>query len=259
MYSFQQIKGERMNILVCVSRVPDTATRIIVGGDGKSIDKNGVKYIVNPYDEFALEEGLRLREKNGGTVTAITVGTDAATDVLRTALAMGVDKAVLVKGDEPADSYYVAHNIAKVAKEINPDIIILGRQSIDFDSFQLPSMLAEMLGMPSVSVVSALKIENGSVQAERDVEGGKETVVCSLPCIISAQKGLNEPRYPKLPDIMKAKSKPIDTRDAEKTEPKTTIVGMEIPSKARAGKVLEATDANIDEIVRLLKEDAKVI
>jgi electron transfer flavoprotein beta subunit len=248
-----------MNILVCVSRVPDTATRILVGGDGKTIDKNGVKYIVNPYDEFALEEALRLREKNGGTVTAVTVGTEAATDILRTALAMGVDKAILVKGDEPTDSYYVAYNLAKIAKEINPDLILMGRQSIDFDSFQMPSMLAEMLSLPSVSVVSALRVEDGKITAERDIEGGKETVVCSMPCVVSAQKGLNEPRYPKLPDIMKAKSKPIDTRDAEKTPAKTTVLGMEIPSKARAGKVFEATDANIDEVVRLLKDEAKVI
>lgn len=248
-----------MNILVCISRVPDTATRILVGSDGKTIDKNGVKYIVNPYDEFALEEALRLKEKNGGSVTAVTVGTDAATDVLRTALAMGVDKAILVKGDEPSDSYYVAVNIAKIAKEINPDLILLGRQSIDYDSFQMASMLAEMLNLPSVSVVSSLKIENSELVAERDIEGGKETVVCKLPAVVSAQKGLNEPRYPKLPDIMKAKSKPIDTREAENVPPRTTVLAMEIPSKARAGKVLEATDANIDEIVRLLKEEAKVI
>lgn len=248
-----------MNILVCVSRVPDTATKIMVGGDGKTIEKNGVKYIVNPYDEFALEEALRLREKNGGTVTAITIGTDANTEVLRTALAMGVDKAILVKGDEPTDSYYVAANIAKVAKEINPDLILLGKQSIDFDSLQLPSMLGEMLEMPSVSVVSALTVEGGEIKADRDIEGGKEQVACKMPAIISAQKGLNDPRYPKLPDIMKAKSKPIDTRDAEKTVAKTTVVGIEIPSKARAGKVMDATDANIDEIVRLLNQDAKVI
>lgn len=248
-----------MNILVCVSRVPDTATKIMVGGDGKTIEKNGVKYIVNPYDEFALEEALRLREKNGGSVTAITIGTDANTEVLRTALAMGVDKAILVKGDEPTDSYYVAANIAKVAKEINPDLILLGKQSIDFDSLQLPSMLGEMLEMPSVSVVSALTVEGGEIKADRDIEGGKEQVACKMPAIISAQKGLNDPRYPKLPDIMKAKSKPIDTRDAEKTSAKTTVVGIEIPSKARAGKVMDATDANIDEIVRLLNQDAKVI
>lgn len=248
-----------MNILVCVARVPDTAARILVGGDGKTIDKQGVKFIVNPYDEFALEEALRLREKNGGTVTALTVGTDANVEVLRTALAMGADKAVLVKGDEPSDSYYVAVNIAKIAKEINPDLILLGKQSVDFDSLQLPSMLGELLDMPSVSVVSGLTVEDGAIKAERDIEGGKEQVSAQLPAIVSAQKGLNDPRYPKLPDIMKAKSKPVDTRDAEKVDARTTVLSIEIPSKARAAKVMEATDANLDEIVRLLHEEAKVI
>ncbi len=248
-----------MNILVCVARVPDTATKIMVGSGGKAIEQNGVKYVVNPYDEFALEEALRLREKNGGTVTAVTIGTDANVDVLRTSLAMGVDKAMLIKGDEPTDSYYVVANIAKVAKEISPDLILLGKQSVDYDSLQLPAMLGEMLEMPSVSVVSALTIEGDEVKAERDIEGGKEQVACKLPAIISAQKGLNDPRYPKLPDIMKAKSKPIDTREAEKTTPKTSILAIEIPSKARAGKVMEATDENIDEVVRLLNQEAKVI
>lgn len=248
-----------MNILVCVARVPDTATRILVGGDGKTIEKQGVKFIVNPYDEFALEEALRLREKNGGTVTAVTVGTDANTEVLRTALAMGVDKAILVKGEEASDSYYVAVNLAKIAKEINPDLILLGKQSVDFDSLQIPSMLGELLNMPSVSVVSGLVVASGAITADRDIEGGKEQVSAQLPAIVSAQKGLNDPRYPKLPDIMKAKSKPIDTRDADAVAARTTVLGLEIPSKARAGKIMDASDANLDEIVRLLHEEAKVI
>lgn len=248
-----------MNILVCVARVPDTATKILVGADGKSIEKNAVKYIVNPYDEFALEEALRLREKNGGSVAALTIGTDANTDILRTALAMGVDKAILVRGDENMDSFAIAQNIAKIAKELNPDLILLGKQSVDFDSLQMPSMLGELLDMPSVSVVSKLTIEGTTLTAERDIEGGKEQVSANLPCIISAQKGLNEPRYPKLPDIMKAKSKPIDTRDAEAIANRTSVLALEIPSKQRAGKVLDANDANLDEVVRLLHEDAKVI
>lgn len=248
-----------MNILVCISRVPDTATRIIIGADGKSIDSNGVKFIINPYDEYALEEGLRLREKNGGTVTAVTFGTEAAKDILRQALAMGADKVTLIKGLEPFDSFTVASNIAEYAKEILPDIIFLGKQSVDFDSLQLPSTLGGLLGLPSISVVSKFTLENGKVIAERDIEGGKEIVESSLPCIISAQKGLNEPRYPKLPDIMKAKSKPIEEREAIPAEPRITVIGMEIPSKQRIGKILGDTDQDIDELVRLLHEDAKVI
>ncbi len=248
-----------MNILVCISRVPDTATRVAIGADKKNIETKGVKYIVNPYDEFAIEEALQLKQKNGGTVTTLTIGTELAVDVLRTALAMGSDKAILVKGDVTKDSYYIAENIAAVAKEVNPDLILMGKQSVDFDSLQMPSMLAEMLEMPSISVVSKLDIADNKVTAERDIEGGKEVVEASLPCIISAQKGLNDPRYPKLPDIMKAKSKPIEQKDAIDAEERVSIISMELPDKQRVGKILTDSDADIAELVRLLREEAKVI
>jgi len=248
-----------MNILVCVSRVPDSAARILVGDDGRTIDPQGIKYVVNPYDEFAIEEGLRLKEKNGGTVTAITVGQEASKEQLRTSLAMGADKAVLVKTNKEFDSFFVANNIAEYAKQMNPDIIFLGRQSIDMDSLQLPSMLGELLNLPSVSVVSKTTYEEGKVIAERDIEGGKEVVETTIPCIISAQKGLNDPRYPKLPDIMKARSKPIEEVDAIDSDSRVSISKIEIPVKQRAGVILGGEDTDIDELVRLLHEDAKVI
>ena len=163
-----------MNILVCISRVPDTASRILIGSDHKTIDPGGIKYVVNPYDEYGLEEALRLRTKNGGEVTAVTVGTAASTDVMRTALAMGADKVVLIKGEnEPTDSFNVAKNIAELAKELSPDLILCGRQSVDYDSFQMTSVLAELLDMPSVSIVSALTVDGDKLTAERDIEGGK--------------------------------------------------------------------------------------
>ncbi len=249
-----------MNILVCISRVPDTAARITIGSDGKSIETQGVKYVVNPYDEFAIEEALRIKEKQGGEVTALTVGTEAAKDVLRTAYAMGVDKAVLIKTEEhPGDSFITAKSIAEAAKEINPDIIFLGKQSVDYDSLQVPSILGELLDMPSISVVSKLTVEDGKITAERDIEGGKETVESSVPCIISAQKGLNDPRYPKLPQIMKAKSKPIDEKQPAEAEARVTVTAMEIPSKQRKGTILGAEDEDIDKLVKLLHEEAKVI
>ena len=156
-----------MNILVCISRVPDTATRVVIGSDGKTIEKQGVKFIVNPYDEYAIEEALQLREKNGGTVTAVTVGTDANKDVMRTALAMGVDKAVVIKGDEPEDTFGVAKNLAEYAKEINPDLILLGRQSVDYDSLQMPAMLGELLDMASISVVSKLDVDRNKRKSRK--------------------------------------------------------------------------------------------
>ncbi len=247
-----------MNILVCISRVPDTATKILVGSDGKSIDSKGVKFILNPYDEIALEEGLRLKEKNTGTVTALTVGQAESTEILRTALAMGADDAVLIKGDN-LDSYQIANNIAEYAKSKNYDIILTGRQSVDYDSFQIPGMLATILDIPSISVVSKLEINGNEVKAERDIEGGIEELETTLPCLISCQKGLNDPRYPKLPDIMKAKKKPIEELDAKNFDPTITILGMELPSKARVGKILGDSDSDIEDIVRMLHEDAKVI
>jgi electron transfer flavoprotein beta subunit len=248
-----------MNILVGISRVPDTATKIIIGADGKSIDEKGVKFIINPYDEFALEEGLRLKEKYGGTVVTITVGPEASKEVIRSALAMGADRAVLIKTEGFFDSFFAAKNIANYAKQFNPDIIFFGRQSIDFDSLMVPAMVAEFLGLPSITIVSKLTIDGTKVVAERDVVGGKEIVETTLPCVISAQKGLNEPRYPKLPDILKAKSKPIEEITPEQLEPKVEILGMEIPLRARKNKIVGDSDQEIAEIVKLLHEDAKVI
>lgn len=249
-----------MNILVCISRVPDTSTKVTIGDDKKSIDSKGVKYVLNPYDDFAIEEGLQLKQKNSGSeVTALTIGSEDNKDILRTALAMGADKAVLVKTSEDFDSYFVAKNIADYAKKINADLVLLGKQSVDFDSLQVPSLVGEMLDIPSISVVSKLEIDGNSVKAERDIEGGKEVLESSLPIVISAQKGLNQPRYPKLPDIMKAKRKPIEEIDALDADKKVSVVGMEIPSRERLNKILTDSDADLDELVRSLHEDAKVI
>lgn len=246
-----------MNIVVCVSQVPDTTTKIVVGPDGRNIDPKGVKFILNPYDEFAVEEALR--RKDGGTVTLVCVGGDGAKEALRLGLAMGADKAVLVKDEERPDSFTVARQLADAIREINPDLILLGRQSIDYDSAQMGPTLAELLELPCVSFVTSLEIEGTKVRAERDIEGGKEIVETSLPCIITAQKGLNEPRYPKLPDIMKAKSKPVDERPAGDREVRVSTLEMRPPEKKGAGKIFDATPDTIKELVRLLHEEAKVI
>lgn len=248
-----------MNIVVCVSQTPDTTTKIAIGADGKSIDPAGVKYILNPYDEFAVEEGLRLREANGGTVTLVCVGSDSAKENIRLGLAMGADKAILVKDDARSDSFSVASQLAGVIGEINPDLVLLGRQSIDFDSAQMGPTIAELLDLPSVSFVTTLEINGTNVRTERDIEGGKEVVETTLPCVITAQKGLNEPRYPKLPDIMKAKSKPIEERAGSAGETRVETVQLHKPAEKGHGKVLEFSADNVKEIVRLLHEEAKVI
>jgi electron transfer flavoprotein beta subunit len=248
-----------MKILVCISQVPDTTAKIQVSGDGKSIEKTGIKFILNPYDEFAIEEGLRLRERFGGTVTALTVGPETSKEILRTALAMGVDKAGIVKTDDILDSYNVAENIAGYAKSISPDLVIFGRQSIDFDSSGMAPMVAEMLDLPSISVVSSWNIENNAITAERDIEGGKEVLTCSVPCVISAQKGLNDPRYPKLPDIMKAKSKPIEEIASCHGSALVSLTSMALPSSKRVGMIVGDSEAEIASVVTALHEQAKVI
>lgn len=248
-----------MKILVCISKVPDTTTKINVGEDKKTIDSKGVKFILNPYDEFAIEEGLRIKEQKGGEVTVLTVGDESNQDILRTALAMGADNAVLIKANYDFDSFQVASNIANYAKKYNPDLILLGRQSIDFDSFQVPSLLATLLDFPSVSVVSKLTIESNKIIAERDIEGGKEIVESSLPCIISTQKGINEPRYPKLPDIMKAKKKNIEEFPLENTNKYVEVLSLQLPDKKRVGKIVGDSENEIQEIVNLLHNEAKII
>ncbi|MCX7929389.1 MAG: electron transfer flavoprotein subunit beta/FixA family protein [Chlorobi bacterium] len=247
-----------MNILVCISYVPDTAAKIGVSDDGQKLLLDGVKYILNPYDEFAVEEALRLREKHGGKVVALTIGSESAKEILRTALAMGTDSAAHV-ASTTLDSYGVAVNIAAYARAMNADLVLLGRQSIDHDSFQMASTVGALLDVPSISIVSKLEIEGTLVRAERDIEGGKEILEAELPLVISVQKGINTPRYPKLPDIMKAKSKPIETVQAQEVTPCTVFRSYQVPQQKRANIILSDSDADIAEFVRLLHEQAKVI
>lgn len=256
-----QILIVEMKIIVCVSHVPDTTTKINVAGDGKNIDPTGVKFILNPYDEFAVEEALKLKEKNGGEVVAISVGADVAKEAIRQALAMGADKGILVKGDK-SDSFSVASMLADAIKPEAADIILLGKQSIDFDGMGVAPMLSELLDIPCATVVVGLTIDGGKAVAEKEVEGGKETIEMTMPCLVATQKGLNEPRYPSLPNIMKAKSKPIAEVAGNAPAVRTTVVKMDKPEKKRANKMIQA-DGNAAgaaaELVKLLHEEAKVI
>jgi len=248
-----------MRLAVCVNHVPDTETRVKVGSDGKTIDRAGVNFVINPYDEFAVEEALRLKEKHGGEVVAVSLGGDTHKETLRKALAMGVDKAVLLKDDAPRDSFSVARALAGYLKEVSPDLILFGKQSIDSDDAAVGQMVAEMLGLPSVSVVVKLTVADGSATAEREVEGGKEKVLVRLPAVITAQKGLNEPRYPSLKGIMAAKSKPIEERQPASSADKIQVLGMRRPPAKGVGKIVGTDMSAVPELVRLLREEAKVI
>ena len=247
-----------MKLAVCINHVPDTAAKINIAADGKTIDKTGVTYVISPYDEFAVEESLRLKEKNGGDVTAVSLGGDVHKETLRKALAMGVDKAVLLKDDGVRDSYGVAEGLAAYLKELAPDVIFFGKQSVDFDDSAVGVMVSEMLDLPCVTVCVKLEVVGGKATAEREIEGGREVVETTLPAVFTAQKGLNEPRYPSLKGIMAAKSKPIEERPAPAVTSKSELLSMQKPPAKSAGKIVGTDASAVPELVRLLHEEAKV-
>jgi electron transfer flavoprotein beta subunit len=251
--------GVFMNIIVCINHVPDTETKVKVAIDGKTIDRSGVNWMLSPYDEFAIEEALRTREKFGGQVTAVSLGGDSHKETLRKALAMGVDKAVLIKDETVRDSFSVAKALADTIQPMSPEILFFGKQSIDYVNEQVHGAVAELLGWPSVSVVTKLEIDGTKAVCEREIEGGHEVVEVQLPAVFSAQKGLNEPRYPSLKGIMAAKSKPIEEKQAQPASNRTEVQVMRKPDPKPPGRVIGTDASAVPELVRLLHEEAKVI
>ena len=248
-----------MKILAFVNHVPDTETKVKVGADGKSIDPIGVNYMLNPYDEFAVEEALKTKQAFGGEVVVLSLGGEVNKETLRKALAMGCDKAVLLKSDSVRDSFAVSQPLAEYAKEYGAEIIFCGKQSIDYDDAQVGGLVAEMLGWASVSIVVKMEIKEGIVIAEREIEGGHEMVHAKLPAVIMAQKGLNEPRYPSLKGIMDAKRKPIEERMTPAVESRVEVTALRKPPAKPAGKIVGTDAGAAAELVRLLHEEAKVI
>ncbi len=249
-----------MNIIVCIKRTPDTEARIKIGPDTKSIDTAGVKFILNPYDEFAIEEALQRKEKAGtGSVTVMTLGGDEAKETLRTALAMGADQAVLLKGAPSHDGLGTAEKLAEAIEGREYDLILFGKQSVDDDNLQVPAMVAELLGLPCATVVTELQIDGRKVKAKREVEGGHESVEFELPAVISAQKGLNEPRYASLKGIMSAKRKPLDEVDAADVSPATSVISLSLPPARPDGRILGEGAAAVDALIDVLRNEAKVL
>ncbi len=205
-----------MKIAVCVSHVPDTAAKINIGSDGKNIDPAGVTFVVNPYDEFAIEEALKTKEKFGGETVAISLGGEANKETLRKALAMGIDNAVLLKDESYRDSLSIAKALAEEIKLQGAELVFCGKQSVDFDNSVTGQMIAELLGFNSVSVAVSFTLDGNKITCEREIEGGKEVVETTLPALVTAQKGLNDPRYASLKGIVGAKKKEL----AEKAEEK---------------------------------------
>jgi len=245
--------------IVCIKRVPDSEAQIRVGGDGVGIDPAGVKYVMNPYDEFALEEAIRLKEEAGdGLVTVLSVGPEESKEILRTALAMGADAALLLASPGSADGLVIARALAEEIGDREYDLILFGKQAIDDDNMQVPAMVAELLGLPCASVVVELEIEGRHAVAHREVEGGHEIVEFDLPAVVGAQKGLNEPRYPSLKGIMAAKKKPLDVKEISFTEPKVRIVALQEPPPRAGGEIVGEGPKAVPELVRRLRDRALI-
>jgi electron transfer flavoprotein beta subunit len=260
-----------MNIVVCVKQVPDTETKIRVKSDASGIETNDIKWVLNPYDEFAVEEALKLRDKlaDGSTVTAVTLGPNArVTEVLRTVLAMGADNAVVVDGPDNLDSNTVAKALAEVVKKEGFGIVFTGKQAIDDDCAQVSQLLAEYLSVPHSTVIIKFELagDKSSATLEREVEGGaKEVIQVQLPAVVGANKGLNTPRYASLPGIMKAKKKEIKEHAYSSlglgaAEQKISYKGFQLPPPRPSGKILSgAAGEQAAQLAKLLREEAKVI
>jgi len=247
--------------VVCIKQVPDSETRVKVGPDGKTLDPTGVTPIPNPYDEFAVEQALRLREKEGsGEVIAVSLGGPTVPSAIRHALAMGADRGLHLKSDVPApDALCVARALAAAIRGLEPTLIWCGRQAIDDDAAQVGPMLAELLDLPCVTAVSAFELDGGRAVAERDIEGGREIVEVRLPAVITTDKGLNEPRYASLKGIMAAKKKTIEERPAELGAANLELISLTLPPARAAGKIVGQGVEAVPALVRALREEAKLL
>ncbi|RAT94591.1 electron transfer flavoprotein subunit beta/FixA family protein [Brevibacillus sp. Leaf182] len=255
-----------MNILVLLKQTFDTEEKIVI--QNGQINEEGIEFIVNPYDEYAVEEAVKLKEENGAEVTVITVGPERAEGALRTALAMGADKAILVDpGETEADEYTIARLITAAIKDQSFDLILGGNMSVDTGGGQVAIRVAEALGIPHISTITKLTIDGDRATVERDVEGDMEVIEVSLPFLATAQQGLNEPRYPSLPGIMKAKKKPMERLTLEdlalaneERKARTTIVEQYLPAKKQAGRLMNGEiKEQVTELAQLLRTEAKVI
>jgi electron transfer flavoprotein beta subunit len=247
-----------LNIVVCIKRVPDSETRIRI--EGTDIERSGVKFVMSPYDEFAVEAALRTKEALGaGAVTVVTFGDESSQETLRSALAMGADAAVLLKGTVTMDGLATAKALSAGLEGMDAPLILFGVKSADNDQQQVGPMVATLLGRPCATSVSSFEVTEGSVTANREVEGGTEVLSMELPAVLSITKGAFEPRYASLKGIMMAKKKPLEQQDGEGAESRLTVVSLAEPAERAEGRIVgEGPDAAV-ELVRLLREEAKAL
>ncbi len=249
-----------MKIAVCLKRVPDTVAKITPGPDRKSIDETGLKFVLNPYDEFAVEEALALKDKAGSGETVVySVGGDVTQETIRTALAMGIDRAVLLQAPGSPDGLAVAKALAAELQGGGYDLILFGKLAVDDYNHQVGAMVAELLGLPCITAITKLTLADGTVEAEREIEGGIEVVTCTLPAILTCDKGLNNPRLPSLKGIMAAKKKPLEIKPTQLGPSTIEVLSLELLPERQAGRIVgEGPDA-VPELIRLLRSEAKVL
>lgn len=247
--------------VVCIKQVPDTETRVRVAGDGRTLDPAGVTWIINPYDEFAIEAALQLKEKLGaGEVVVISLGGAGVQTAIRGALAMGADRAIHLKSDSASpDPLAVARALAAAIRDLNPGLVWLGKQAVDDDAAQVGPMLAELLGLPCSTRIVKFELDGQAAKIEREIEGGLESVELPLPAVLTTDKGLNQPRFASLKGIMAAKKKTIEERPADLGAPALEVVALELPPPRAAGRIVGEGAAAVPELVRVLREEAKAI
>jgi electron transfer flavoprotein beta subunit len=245
-----------MKILVCISNVPDTTTKITLTPDNKEFNTAGVQFVINPYDEYALTRAIELKETQGGTVTVLNVGEADTEANIRKALAIGADDAIRVNA-KPLDAVFVARQIAHYAGQGGYDLILMGKESVDYNGFQVHGMVAELLGMPAITPGIKLEVNGQTATLEREIEGGKEVITAPLPLVVSCQQPMSEPRIPNMRGIMTARTKPLQVVEPVAAAPKTEFVTYSLPEKKSGVKLIDAADAA--ELIRLLRNEAKVI
>lgn len=249
-----------MDIIVCVKRVPDTETRISISEDGTDIDPSGVKYIVSPYDEFAVEAALRTVEAAGdGEVTLVTLGGADSQETLRAGMAMGADGAVLLEGEATTDGLATAKALAAELEGSEAPLVLLGVKAADDDQAQVGPMLGVLLDRPTVTGVTSFEVQDGKVVCEREVEGGVEVVEADLPAVISVTKGTFEPRYASLKGIMAAKRKPLETKEAAAAPSRIAVEKLTYPPERGEGRIVGDSADAVPELVRLLREEANAL
>ncbi|RQP18007.1 MAG: electron transfer flavoprotein beta subunit/FixA family protein [Parapedobacter sp.] len=245
-----------MNILVCISNVPDTTSKITFTSDHTSLNTSGIQFIVNPYDEIALSKAIGLAEEGNGTVTVINIGETGTEATIRKALATGADQAVRVNA-VPRDAWFVAHQIANYAKDKGFDLILTGRESIDYNGAQVAAFVGELLGIPSISTAKKIDIDGNAATVEREIEGGKEVLSIPLPLVAGTAEGVAEPRIPNMRGIMSARTKPLDVIEPVEVPVLSKVVRYETPEPRGAVTWVDAGE--VEKLVDLLHSKAKVI